>query len=974
MRDLPAWLRHTIFGWLAFWAAVHLYWGGFGFPEPITIRSLHLLVFTPPLFLLYPAFPGRSPANRPSVVDWLWAAASAAPHLWAFINADAINDRMEYVDPFTPLMMTLAIVCMVTMLEAIRRAVEPGLAWMTIGCLAYMQFGHLLPGVLNTRVFSPSEIMESAWLVPTAGGVYGPLTGIVATTIAVFILFGAFMQGSGTGRLFANFGGAVAGRYTGGPAKVAVVSSGLFGTMSGSSVANVITTGAMTIPLMVRIGYKPAVAAGIESAASVGGALMPPVMGAAAFVMAEITNIPYGDIIVAAAVGAVLYYFAILAAVHFEAKKIGIQPMALKDIPAWREVLQDVHLVLPIAALVYLMTERWSGNFAAFCSTLAMVAVSMLRARTRMGWRAILESLTNAGLTMAPLAVSIAASGVIVSVLTATGMVVAFGGIIKEMSGGNLGMLLILLCITVLVLGLGIPTTPSYIIAAAIGVPQLLELGRPLGIDMMQAHLFIFYFAVIADATPPVAAAAFAAAAIAKASPTIASIHASRFGIAGFTVGFAFIYDPGIMLRGSLFDIVSATAIQVFALTMITAAYAGYLLRPMNLPLRLLVGCAGLFAAFGHVASGPVRLAVAVAVLGAVAAFQFMSTRKDTMIRTTALLLGLALAAPAVAQTVAPQQAGTTLSAVRARGVVNCGVSTGDPAWSQPDSQGVWQGLDADLCRAVAAAVLGDPNKVAWHPLTGQTRFAALAGGQIEVLARTTTWTFLRDAVNGLNFTAPYFMDGQGFLVKVASGVEHATQLDGAAICIVSASTHELNLQDWARANNIRFQPVVFADKNEARIAYESGRCDAYTADSSQIAALRAAFPDPSAHRVLADRISKEPYAVAVRQGDDQWFDIVRFVVFGLLEAEELGVTRANAAELAASSDRPAVQRLLGRSGNLGAAVGLDNAWLLNAIKAVGNYGEIYDRHLGAGSPVGLPRGPNALWNAGGLLWSPPIR
>ncbi|WP_230166342.1 TRAP transporter fused permease subunit [Roseomonas sp. CECT 9278] len=616
-----------MFGWLAFWSAVHLYFGGFGFPEPITMRGLHLLVFTPPLFLLYPAFPSRSPASRPSVFDWAWALASAAPHLWVVVHADAVSDRMEYVDPFTPTMMVLAVLCIVTMLEAIRRAVEPGLAWMTIGCLAYMFFGHHLPGVLNTRVFTTAEILEAAWLVPTAGGVYGPLTGIVATTIAVFILFGSFMQASGTGRLFANFGAAVAGRYSGGPAKVAVVSSGLFGTMSGSSVSNVITTGAMTIPLMIRIGYRPAVAAGIESAASVGGALMPPVMGAAAFVMAEMTNIPYGDILVAAAIGAVLYYFAILAAVHFEAKKLGIEPMALKDIPAWREVLADVHLVLPIGLLVYLMMERWSGNYAAFCATLAMVGASLLRARTRMGWRQVFEALTNAGLTMAPLAVAIAASGIVVSVLTATGMVVAFGGIIKEIAGGSFGLLAVLLCVTVLVLGLGVPTTPSYIIAAAIGVPQLLELGRPLGIDMMQAHLFIFYFAVIADATPPVAASAFAAAAIAKASPTLASVHASRFGIAGFTVGFAFLYDPGIMMRGGIVEIVSATAIQVAALTLITAAYAGFLLRPMGVVLRVGLGIAGMFAAFGHAAPDEIRLAVGVVALAGVAVAQGMLQR-----------------------------------------------------------------------------------------------------------------------------------------------------------------------------------------------------------------------------------------------------------------------------------------------------------------------------------------------------------
>ena len=624
MRELDGPLKGLIMLWLAFWSALHLYWGGFGFPEPVLMRGLHLLVFTPPLFLLFPAFK-RSPQDRPSLFDWIWAIAAAAPHAWVVWRAEEVGSRMEYVDPFTPLMMTLGVTCLVTLLEATRRAVEPGLAWMVAISIAYMVFGNHLPGVLNTRVFSAPEIIEATWLVPTAGGVYGPLTGIVATTIAVFILFGAFMQGSGTGRLFSNLGAVVAGRYSGGPAKVAVITSGLFGTMSGSSVSNVITTGAMTIPLMMKVGYRPAVAGGIESAASVGGALMPPVMGAAAFVMAEITNIPYGQILVAAAIGAVLYYFAILAAVHFEAKRHGLDPMPLSEIPAWREVLADAHLVLPIGLLVWLMTERWSGNFAAFCSTLAMVGVSLLRARTRMGWKEVLESLYNAGLTMAPLAVSIAGAGVIVSALTATGMVVAFGGIIKDLAGGQLWLLLVLLCITVLVLGLGIPTTPSYIIAAAIGVPQLLELGRPIGLDLMQAHLFVFYFAVIADATPPVAAAAFAAAAIAKASPTITSVHATRFGIAGFTVGFAFIYDPGIMMRGSLLDIVTATAIQFAALTLITASYAGYLLRPTGQVLRLLMAIVGLFAAFLHLAPDWSRLLAAAGLLIAIAGWQHVS-------------------------------------------------------------------------------------------------------------------------------------------------------------------------------------------------------------------------------------------------------------------------------------------------------------------------------------------------------------
>jgi TRAP-type uncharacterized transport system fused permease subunit len=244
-----------------------------------------------------------------------------------------------------------------------------------------------------------------------------------------------------------------------------------------------------------------------------------------------------------------------------------------------------------------------------------------------MGPRDIFRAFAHAGFTMAPLAVTIAGAGIVVSALTATGMVVAFGGIIKQLAGGHLALLLVLLALTVLVLGMGIPTTPAYIIAAAIGVPQVLELGRAIGIDPLQAHLFVFYFAVIADATPPVAAAAFAAAAIAKASPLLTALHASRYGIAGFTVGFAFIYDPAIMLRGSASEILVATAIQAVALTLITAGFAGFLLAPMGLALRVLTGAAGLTTAFGHFLVDPLRLGTAVGLLAAVAAAQWAAAR-----------------------------------------------------------------------------------------------------------------------------------------------------------------------------------------------------------------------------------------------------------------------------------------------------------------------------------------------------------
>ncbi|HYZ33773.1 MAG TPA: amino acid ABC transporter substrate-binding protein [Crenalkalicoccus sp.] len=343
------------------------------------------------------------------------------------------------------------------------------------------------------------------------------------------------------------------------------------------------------------------------------------------------------------------------------------------------------------------------------------------------------------------------------------------------------------------------------------------------------------------------------------------------------------------------------------------------------------------------------------------------------MRRLIALLLAATVggAAPAFAQQ--PQAPGATLSTVLQRGILVCGTSTGAAGFSLPDSRGEYRGIDSDLCRAVAAAVLGDPTKIRWVPLTSTARLPALQSGQVDVLIRTTTWTQTRDTANGLNFTVVNFYDGQGFMLRKSLNVTKASELQGASICVVSGSTNELNLADWARLNNIRYQPVVFEQNDEARRSYLAGRCDAYSTDASQLAGLRASFPDPEEHVILPDVISKEPHAPVVRHGDDQWFDIVRWTMFALFTAEELGVTRANA-DQQVESPNPEVRRLLGAAGDHGPLMGLDRRWAYNAIKAVGNYGEIFERNLGMASPVKLPRGLNDLWTRGGLIYAPPIR
>jgi general L-amino acid transport system substrate-binding protein len=320
-----------------------------------------------------------------------------------------------------------------------------------------------------------------------------------------------------------------------------------------------------------------------------------------------------------------------------------------------------------------------------------------------------------------------------------------------------------------------------------------------------------------------------------------------------------------------------------------------------------------------------------------------------------------------------PQAPGPTLSAVKQRDILVCGTSTGAAGFSTPDSRGEYRGLDSDLCRATAAAVLGDPAKIRWVPLTSTARLPALQSGQVDVLIRTTTWTQVRDTANGLNFTAVSFYDGQGFLLRKSLGLKKATELQGASICVTAGSTNELNLADWARINKVDYRPVVFEQNDEARRSYLAGRCDAYSTDASQLAGLRSSFPNPEEHVILPDIISKEPHAPVVRHGDDQWFDIVRWTFFALLTAEELGVTQANVEEQRASQN-PEVRRLLGQTGDHGPLMGLDRAWAYNAIKAVGNYGEVFERNLGMGSAVKLPRGLNDLWSRGGLMYAPPVR
>ncbi|MBI4194779.1 MAG: amino acid ABC transporter substrate-binding protein [Betaproteobacteria bacterium] len=332
------------------------------------------------------------------------------------------------------------------------------------------------------------------------------------------------------------------------------------------------------------------------------------------------------------------------------------------------------------------------------------------------------------------------------------------------------------------------------------------------------------------------------------------------------------------------------------------------------------------------------------------------------------MTVGVLAAALAAVQ---PASAQTTLDAVRSKGYVQCGVNTGLAGFSQPDSKGMWRGIDVDLCRAVSAAVFGDAAKVRYTPLTAQQRFTALQSGEVDVLARNTTWTITRDTSLGLNFVGVNYYDGQGFMVPKKLNVKSAKQLNGATVCVQPGTTTELNLADYFRANRMTFKPVVIEKLEEVLNAYFAGRCDVYTTDVSGLVAVRASrAPNPADHVILPEVISKEPLGPVVRHGDDRWFDVVKWSLFAMLEAEELGLG-AKTIDQHLNSTNPSIQRFTGATGDIGKALGLDNRWAYSIVKQVGNYGESFERNL---VPLGFERGLNRLWTQGGLMYAPPIR
>lgn len=514
-----------------------LYSNGLALLPSIWQYGIHLGFALALGFLAFPAF--KSGPKILIVVDLVLVTLSLTALAYILMRYDAMAVRFGIFFPSETLS---ALVLVLLVLELTRRVLGLPLVILAILFIVYAYFGNFIPGVFGHAGYSAARI--SSYLILTTDGVFGTALGVAATLISVFIIFGAFLNVTGCGAWFIDVANCLAGRTAGGPAKMAVIGSALMGTISGSAAANVATSGAFTIPLMRAAGYRPAVAGGIEAAASTGGMILPPVMGAGAFVMAELLGVPYSTIALSALIPALLYFLAIFLQVDFVARRHKLRGLRDEEIVSWQVVKGTAYRAIPLIVLIYLIfIERYSAIYAAFWSIGSIILVGFLFGGLRR-LKPVIEALREAAIAMLPITAACATAGVVVGVLMLTGLGLRLSSIMISMAGGNLPLLLVLTMIASLILGMGVPATAAYIILAVLAAPALIQLG----VDQLAAHMFVFYFGVISNITPPVAVAAFVAAGIAGESPNRVGLEAFRIGSVAFLIPFMFVYGPELLL------------------------------------------------------------------------------------------------------------------------------------------------------------------------------------------------------------------------------------------------------------------------------------------------------------------------------------------------------------------------------------------------------------------------------------------
>jgi TRAP transporter 4TM/12TM fusion protein len=587
MRNLVGPSKCVVIVLALFISVFSLYTARWGVYSAYTQRGIHLAILLPLAFLLYPANK-KSPKDKITLIDGILAILAFLPSIYIVLEKSYLVTRIELITPVRTIELVLGTIMIILVLEAVRRAVTPVMSLLGIAFLLYLPLGPYFPGILKHQGFSFSRLIETTYLL-TGEGFYGVLTGISARFVIVFIIFGSFITEMGAGGFFVKFARAVAGAARGGPAKIAVISSALFGTLSGSAVANVYTTGSFTIPLMKKRGFTPQFAGAVEAAASTGGQIMPPIMGAAAFVMSENLGIPYIRIALNAFIVAILYYFSLMMMIDFRCLREGLQGESKEKLPELKKVLKESYLFIPVVVLFYLLIKGFSPTYSAFTSIISAIVVSYLRKETRMTPKKIINALVKGGMNATMVAMAIAGAGIIVVVSTHTGLALTFSNMVVTLSQGRLFVALILIALTCIILGMGIPTTPAYVIASALGAFTLVKLG----VIPLAAHMFVFYFAVISNITPPVAVAAYAAASIAGSKPMNTGFEAFNIALAGYIVPFMFVFNPLLLLQGSPQRIIISSITAFVGIYILAAAVQGWYYRLLKVWERMIFfGCA----------------------------------------------------------------------------------------------------------------------------------------------------------------------------------------------------------------------------------------------------------------------------------------------------------------------------------------------------------------------------------------------
>ncbi len=604
-------LRTLVSAVAAAMSLYHMYVAAFGPPEAIVFRGTHLLFALTLVFLLYPTRPAR-PAWR--ALDALLLALGFGFVLHILANYDYFINRIIYIDDLTGWDRFYALVAVAIVLEATRRVIGLALPLTAIAFLAYaVGFTHVTFDVLLEQLYLSTE------------GIFGSTLGVSASYVMLFVLFGAFMEKSGTGQLFMDFAMSITGHTAGGPGKVSVVSSSLFGTVSGSAVANVMVDGPITIPLMKRTGFRPPFAAAVEAVASTGGQIMPPIMGAAAFVMAEFLAVPYAQVALWAAIPALLYYVAVFFAVHFEAKRFKLAGVPKAELPKLGHVmLVRGHLFAPVFVVLFGLMLGYSAPLCALVGALACLPVALLRASTRAAvrWRSALEALVEGARNTLAVAMACACAGIVIGVVTITGLGIVFTQFVVAISHDSLILALILTAIAGIILGMGMPTTPSYIVMVSLLVPALIKLGAA----TPAAHMFAFYFAILSAITPPVALAVFAAAGLARTNMWQAGWESMRVAAPAYIVPFMFVYEPSLLMIGDWVTIVTSTLSATVGVMCLAAGLVGYLRRPCAPWERGLL----IVAALLLIKPGYVSDAIGVGLLALLFVLQRFAERRET--------------------------------------------------------------------------------------------------------------------------------------------------------------------------------------------------------------------------------------------------------------------------------------------------------------------------------------------------------